>query len=535
MINFVLLNVRNDLKRISEKIMVKRNVKLQRSGNILSRKGIVISSLITMVLIIGAISDLEQIIFSSLFSKQSSRQDTDITLFSSAYALNSSNSNNNSSLSVLSNIGTEQTSEKMCRCVIFRLDDVQDHYVQPAQISVLNLFLLKNQSVSLGLIMNHFGDDKPVVDTVREGVQRGLFEPSIHGWNHTDFSKMSKFDQMQALKLADQKINHLFGNYSNVFITPYNKFNNDTLEVQRELNIRIISAGADQNKHPYIANGKNSENVNYISSLPYQLPQTTAFRSKDDESTAADKPWVKIPISQVLADVDANVSKYGYAVIMMHPQDFAIVSADGKLTKEVDPSQIKDLSILIDSVLDKHLKISTFSRVVGLEQRTYPLAGNYSYSTHTTIAAPAANNLTSVQDNNAATLSIFTQGKALAGAAINPITNTIYVTNSKSDLVSVINGTTNSVVAKLATGGSAPEGITINEVSGRIYVANTNSNSVSMIDSSKIKMTTTAATTTTVVPEFPGSLILGIAAAILSTMILITRRFSFNYSSFRWS
>jgi len=31
---------------------------------------------------------------------------------------------------------------------------------------------------------------------------------------------------------------------------------------------------------------------------------------------------VKIPIKQILSDVDSNIKKYGYVVIVFHPQDF---------------------------------------------------------------------------------------------------------------------------------------------------------------------------------------------------------------------
>jgi YVTN family beta-propeller protein len=51
-------------------------------------------------------------------------------------------------------------------------------------------------------------------------------------------------------------------------------------------------------------------------------------------------------------------------------------------------------------------------------------------------------------------------GKNPSGITINPINNTIYVTNMGSNTVSVINGTTNVVINNitLVTGGQEQEG-----------------------------------------------------------------------------
>src|SRR5690242_19792882 len=46
-----------------------------------------------------------------------------------------------------------------CNCVIFRFDDVQDFYVTPVQLAVLDQFINQDASVSLGVIMNFVGND----------------------------------------------------------------------------------------------------------------------------------------------------------------------------------------------------------------------------------------------------------------------------------------------------------------------------------------------------------------------------------------
>ncbi len=65
--------------------------------------------------------------------------------------------------------------------------------------------------------------------------------------------------------------------------------------------------------------------------------------------------------------------------------------------------------------------------------------------------------------------------------AINPLTNSIYVSNFNSPgSVSILNGGTNSVNS--VSVGATPVGISVNPVTNKIYVANYNSNSLTVID-----------------------------------------------------
>ena len=65
--------------------------------------------------------------------------------------------------------------------------------------------------------------------------------------------------------------------------------------------------------------------------------------------------------------------------------------------------------------------------------------------------------------------------------AINPTTNKIYVANTGSDSVSVIDGKTKNVTSVIEVKGKQPIGIAVNPTTNKIYVANTGSDSVSVI------------------------------------------------------
>jgi len=71
-------------------------------------------------------------------------------------------------------------------------------------------------------------------------------------------------------------------------------------------------------------------------------------------------------------------------------------------------------------------------------------------------------------------------GTAPLAMAVNPVTNKIYVVNSESNTVTVIDGATNST-ATVST-GSQPHAVAVNPVTNKIYVANLDSADVTVID-----------------------------------------------------
>jgi YVTN family beta-propeller protein len=69
--------------------------------------------------------------------------------------------------------------------------------------------------------------------------------------------------------------------------------------------------------------------------------------------------------------------------------------------------------------------------------------------------------------------------------AVNDVTNKIYVSNSKSNSVSVIDGTSNKKIKDISVGIEPVHLVTDN--ANKIYVSNSKSNSVSVIDGTSDK------------------------------------------------
>jgi hypothetical protein len=59
-----------------------------------------------------------------------------------------------------------------------------------------------------------------------------------------------------------------------------------------------------------------------------------------------------------------NVARYGYAVVIFHPQDFVEMDRDGNFTNKLQEKDIKTVSKLIDSLLSTNVRITSFSRLI---------------------------------------------------------------------------------------------------------------------------------------------------------------------------
>ena len=81
-------------------------------------------------------------------------------------------------------------------------------------------------------------------------------------------------------------------------------------------------------------------------------------------------------------------------------------------------------------------------------------------------------------------------GPAPYAMAVNPVTRKIYVANSGSSTVSVIDPATNTVTATV-TVGAGPDAVAVNPVTEQVYVANGGGTTVSVIDGATNAVTAT--------------------------------------------
>jgi peptidoglycan/xylan/chitin deacetylase (PgdA/CDA1 family) len=261
-----------------------------------------------------------------------------------------------------------------CNCVIFRLDDVQDSWLSNVQTTLLDQFISKNVTLDTGLIMNHFGTDTNVVNKIADGYKKGLFELFNHGWDHVNFTGVPLAVQKAWLSEGNSKMQSIFGRNTTVFIPPYDGFDANTLIAMKSRGFKVISSEPYQDPYPQF----KAYGSKIADSFGIYQPQFKTDVSKIADSFGiyhlpAGAPFydyrgpikVKVPVSKLLSDIDKGIRKNGYAVVLLHPQDFRQV-VNGQPTTQVNQTNIDDLNTIIDTQLSKNRKIESFSQVVGI-------------------------------------------------------------------------------------------------------------------------------------------------------------------------
>lgn len=272
----------------------------------------------------------------------------------------------------------KKTNENIaCNCVVFRLDDIQDDFVDTAQIAAMNIFIERNQSLSLGIIMNDIGKDLRITGKVGEGSQIGLFEMGIHGWDHIDYTKLSGSEQRTSLAMANEKMKQVFGNSSDIFVPPYGYFDNSTLRAMNDLGIRIISAALFSELNfdrgnsifNYSSNRSmygNSE-LGALNTRPIHIPGLVAYKAYENGMPIGNSSGL------LLKGITDNIQEYGYSVVVFHPQDFVYTDAGGRISSEsqLNMTEVDEFSQLVDNILSNNIRIATLSDIAGVERRDY--------------------------------------------------------------------------------------------------------------------------------------------------------------------
>ena len=271
-----------------------------------------------------------------------------------------------------------------CNCVVFRLSGVQDYFVNEAQVSIMDVFLKKNQSLALGLVMNQIGQDNAIINNLSEGINRGIFELAINGWNFTDYSILSEHVQANSLIKANEKLETLFEITSKIFIPPYERFNTSTLDAMRQANMTVLSSniGTETNQF-FPASSENDSDI--TNQTIYHLPATTSYGLYNATGT-----MLQVPLQQIQNDINLNIDKYGYVVINLDAQFFVDKTEETNQVPKLNNQEINNLSSLIDFLVSNNIDITTFSKITGINTNV-PIIRNKA----TTLFTASPTNITS--------------------------------------------------------------------------------------------------------------------------------------------
>ena len=78
---------------------------------------------------------------------------------------------------------------------------------------------------------------------------------------------------------------------------------------------------------------------------------------------------INYAIQNIFNNVTQSISANGYAVILIHPQDFVKIGANSSLTSTLDENEINDLSRLLDLIISNNIRIGSLAEITAGAER----------------------------------------------------------------------------------------------------------------------------------------------------------------------
>jgi peptidoglycan/xylan/chitin deacetylase (PgdA/CDA1 family) len=198
---------------------------------------------------------------------------------------------------------TPQTEPVQIRSlVIIRIDDIQDYAFKEEQDFLLKFHADNSIPVDLAIIPGFLGEDEETITLIKNCIQKGA-EISTHGWLHEDLSLLDEANQTKLLARSTYRLEHVLGVKSTILVPPMYDYNNATISAMEKNGYMLLSSSIDINPP-----GKNG-NVLLI-------PATVEL------SNFTNSTWSMKTPAAVIQEIDESVSRYGYAVVVTHPQEF---------------------------------------------------------------------------------------------------------------------------------------------------------------------------------------------------------------------
>ena len=229
-----------------------------------------------------------------------------------------------------------------CNCVAFRLDDVQDHFLDNVQMEIINSFIENDVKLTVGVIGGKIGDDQKLVSLLKYNKNNPYLKFANHGWDHENFTQFSKEGQEMLILRANDKINSLFGVEPEVFIPPFNAFNTDTIAALESLKFTHFSSEIDEDTPPFPKSGQKL----------YRFPETAFTGDLNKE----EMKFVGVSHQTTLQQINQSINKFGFAVVTLHPQEFSNFY-DNNYQNEMNSQQFNELKRLFSSLKDKKIPI----------------------------------------------------------------------------------------------------------------------------------------------------------------------------------
>jgi len=224
-----------------------------------------------------------------------------------------------------------------CNCVAFRLDNVQDFWLNDVQIAVIDEFVQYDAGVTIGIIGNLFGNDAKLVSNIEKVLAENseLIEIANNGWNVEDFTILTMEEQSTLIRQANDNISNVLGVTPIVFIPPFENFDAATILALGDNNISYISSSIVKDPPPYSLSDSETYHFPRGPTTGKYVPGIGLFEVVQHQET--------------LADIQETMDSHGFAVVTTHPQEFSVIQ-NGIHTNQVDQTQLRELGELIKKI-----------------------------------------------------------------------------------------------------------------------------------------------------------------------------------------
>ena len=235
--------------------------------------------------------------------------------------------------------------------VAFRLDDILDYRLTDTQQYLIKLFKEERIKLTIAVIGGYIGLDEPLIGVIKSaGNLISLANHGLHRVNDVDGKSILLTQPINTSKYeiekANRNIKSVFGRKPIIFVPHQNEYNEKLMQIISDLEFSHLSAGFWQNGVNVCLPRLSYSHEQSICGLPdkYGVIHAPAGASTQWEPMAG-KNMAKV--AEVIQEVDNSVKKYGFAVIMLHPQDFV----DAK--ENFLPERLEQLRALLKEVKSK--------------------------------------------------------------------------------------------------------------------------------------------------------------------------------------
>jgi peptidoglycan/xylan/chitin deacetylase (PgdA/CDA1 family) len=245
------------------------------------------------------------------------------------------------------------SSNEACLCIAFRLDDVQDYFLNYVQMEIIRAFQDSGTPLTMGVIGNNFGNDTLLVSFINQTLHKAAgnnLEISNHGWDHENFTLYSLDEQFQQMKKTNDKIDKLLNVTITGFLAPYNQVDYGTILAAEKNQMNYISS--DLISYGTLT-GKTNVTNPLIQNMVF-LPETLAVgRLNQTENN-----WEFHLHSIIMNEIKDSLKTFGMAVITLHPMNYAIKHGPD-LENRINGSRINDLEVLLKDIAEEGWKVGT--------------------------------------------------------------------------------------------------------------------------------------------------------------------------------